>query len=355
MRRLPYLLFLLSIAVLAVGGCKSKGKTVETDLPLEDHGVTPADVRGDGKVDGVVLPDAGPDERMPDGGTPDGGPDAIQPDGVGPDAGPFIPQPCLSHADCGDEGLCVEVAPGSGKLVCAPFCMDECPGDWTCKSIYVDGPDPVSLCFPPTQTICMVCTTDKECLFAGALCIKGSGATGFCGRYCHPQDAPECPQGFVCAMAKNKSGSELGYQCLPPEGQCCVAGKLKSCNDSNPCTTDYCDGTLGCKHKNIDGPCQGPDDCTDYKCVNGACIGFAVTEDNTLNGIDDDCDGLTDEDWMTGIKVPVSAFSSTVHTMSGGGITVRGALSTPPAAGTSSGGDFRVTPGMVKVGEDGEP
>jgi hypothetical protein len=354
-RTLP--LLLLSMLAMAVcPGCKNKSKTVEKDVPAQDQVVPPGDVREDGKTDVTILPDAGPDEQTPDGFHPDKiVPDKVVPDGGQPDAGPFIPQECTSHTDCGDEGLCIEVAPGSGKQVCAPFCMDECPGDWQCKSIYVDGPDPVSLCVPPTQTICMVCTTDKECLFAGALCIKGSGSTGFCGRYCHPQDAPDCPDGFECAMAKGKDGADLGYQCLPPAGKCCVAGKLKSCDDSNPCTSDYCDGTLGCKHKNIDGPCEGPDQCTAYKCVNGACIGFAVTLDNTLNGIDDDCDGQTDEDWATGIKVPVSAFSSTVHKMSGGGITVQGALSTPPAAGTASGGDFQVTPGMVKVGEDGEP
>jgi len=74
-----------------------------------------------------------------------------------------------------------------------------------------------------------------------------------------------------------------------------------------------------------------------------------ITVDDTLDGKDDDCDGLTDEDWVTGLKVPVWGFASMVHKATGGGITVRGSLSTPPAAGTASGGDFRVTPGMNKV------
>jgi len=342
--RTPLLILFVLGAAMALSGCKNKGKPV---------GNAPEDVRGDVRSD----------QRADDGRVEPGDVKTLDERGEDADVGfiedvpgdetggtDWTPKSCQSHDDCEGIGMCVEVSPGSGKYVCAPYCMQECPGGWECKSINVGGPDPVSLCFPPTETICSVCTKDEECLFFGALCVKGSGSVGFCGKYCHPEDSPECPESFACAMAKGKNGENLGYQCLPPDGSCCIAGKMKSCDDKNPCSADLCDPSLGCKHKNIDGPCVGPDQCTEYKCVNGGCMGFPVTTDKTKDGVDDDCDGLTDEDWAYGLQVPVHSFSGTVHTVKGTSYTVRGSLSAPPAAGASSGGDFKVTPGMVKAG-----
>jgi hypothetical protein len=260
----------------------------------------------------------------------------------------WVPQDCQSHDDC-DDGMCVEVSPGSGQTLCAPFCMEECPGDWVCKSIYVDGPDPVSLCFPPSETICNVCTEESQCVYAGSLCLKGSGALGFCGKYCHPDESPECPDGFECLLATDKDGEVLGYQCQPPAGHCCIAGNLKDCDDENPCTADTCDPSLGCQHDSIEGPCEGPTPCTDYYCSNGACIGITITEDLILDGIDEDCDGNTDEDWALGAKVLAPMVSATGHVMTGGGFTMRGNLSGPPVAGTSAGGDFKILPVTTKL------
>ena len=268
------------------------------------------------------------------------------------DSDTWTPTACASHEDCGGMGLCVEISPGTSEYVCAPHCVEECPLDWLCKSLYVDGPDPVSLCFPPTEIICAVCKNDKECLFGGSLCVKGSGSLGFCGKFCHPTEAPGCPAGFFCEMAKGKNGESIGYQCLPPEGHCCVAGNLKDCDDGNPCTADTCDPSLGCQYKNIDGPCEGPGECTEYKCLNGGCVGFPVTLDTTPDGIDDDCDGLTDEDWAYGLKVPVHSFISTEKKSTSGSYSVEGTLSSPPVTGVSTGGDFKVTPGMSKVKEE---
>jgi len=266
----------------------------------------------------------------------------------------WTPQNCTSHDDCEGLGMCVEVSPGSGQTICAPFCIEECPGDWECKSVYVDGPDPVSLCFPPTKTLCMVCTTDAQCIYLGALCIKGSGALGYCGKYCHPEESPECPEGFECGLATAPDGSPLGHQCMPPPGQCCVAGNLKDCDDDNPCTTDYCDGSLGCMHENIDGPCEGPEPCADYKCINGACIGFPVTDDLIIDGVDEDCDGETDEDWALGARLPLGMFLSAPPLTLGGGMTIFGTVSSAPFAGASTGGDFRIAPVTVKVKESSD-
>ncbi len=350
MKRLSFVKMLTFVVLGTLFACGGKGTTTEKDLGAGDlSGADVLDVIGEVHVkpsdavepEDLLFPEVSPTDATSDGLVEDLATD------VPVDV--WTPEDCQSHEDCHGEGMCVEVAPGSGKTICAPFCVEECPGGWECKSVYVDGPDPVSLCFPPTETICAVCTQDAQCLFAGALCLKGSGSVGFCGKYCHPEDAPECPDGFECRAAKGKNGENMGYQCQPPEASCCVAGKLKDCDDENPCTLDFCDPSLGCQHTNIDGPCEGPEPCADYKCINGACIGLPVSEDLILNGIDDDCDGEIDEDWALAAKVVAPVWSATGHIFKGGGLTVRGVLSGPPVVGVSSGGDFKVFPVTTKL------
>jgi len=341
------------VAVLLVLSCGSKGAPGSGETTTEETGETIPEIREQNEVhikpsdirepEDLFWPEAlVEDVQIP----PEVVTEVVVPTDV------WTPQECQSHDDCNGEGMCVEVSPGSGQTICAPFCVEECPADWECKSIYVDGPDPVSLCFPPSDMICSVCSTDAQCIYAGAICIKGEGAVGFCGEYCHPEESPDCPEGFECGLVKGKDGANLGYQCQPPAGNCCVAGKLKSCDDENPCTADLCDPSLGCQHNNIDGPCEGPEPCADYKCVNGACIGLPVTEDLILDGIDEDCDGETDEDWALGARIVAPLFSSTGHKVTGGGLTVRGVLSGPPSGGVLSGGDLKVIPVTTKLKSD---
>jgi hypothetical protein len=351
----------LSSAVVLAAGCKSKSGSVTADKDVIDALVPDG---GKDAADGTVIPvdvkdvaeDQGFEFHTKDDHTPDvtGDVSLDLPDGSTPDqhtdtpADVWAPDPCKSHEDCKGEGMCVELSPGSGKFVCAPFCLEECPLDWECKSVYVDGPDPTSLCFPPTETLCSACQQDKECLFAGALCIKSTGAVGYCGKLCD-MEKPDCPDSFACAMATGPNGQDLAPQCMPKEGSCCVAGKLKSCDDQNPCTADFCDASFGCKHKSIDGLCTGDQPCTNYKCINGACMGIPITIDYTLDGVDDDCDGQVDEDWILNMNAPLYSFSSSTGVVSGGGITIKGSISTPPLSGTASGGDLVVTPVTTKV------
>jgi hypothetical protein len=355
------LLFLLS-ALVTSPGCKKGNETA----PLEDVQATDGPSTDQFGKDGAV-PDTHvkPSDALEAGG--DFEPSDVRGDGpeeeglldVYGDFRPetadlvldvWLPTLCKSHEDCEGNGMCVEAAPGTGKMVCAPFCIEECPSNWECKSVYVGGPDPVSLCMPPVTTLCLPCTKTEECLFAGALCVPGSGALGYCGSLCHPQEAPDCPEGFACAMALGKKGEELGYQCLAAAGSCCVTGKLKGCEDNNPCTAEGCDPSKGCTHAPVDAVCAGEAPCTEYLCMNGACIGVPITLDPTPDGIDDDCDGETDEDWVLGFKVTTWSLAATApHEVKGGSITVRGTLSTPPAGPASAQGDFKVTPGMIKT------
>ena len=344
---------LLAAALLLFGACGKKSKTVSKDV-VPDVTVE-KDNNGETHIRTEDLTgDTGLDFGKADVAPIDGKADAS--DDLGTEVPELVvevwtPTSCKSHDDC-DDGFCIELSAGSGEFVCAPTCIEECPLDWVCKSAYMDGPDPVSICMPSGETLCQPCKTHEDCLYAGSLCIPGSGVLGYCGSLCD-LETPDCPEGFVCEVAKDKDGNSLAAQCMPPSGSCCVAAKLKSCDDKNPCTLDFCDPSFGCQHDNIVGPCDGPEECTNYKCMNGACIGIPVTQDVTLDGIDDDCDGKTDEDWANYLKVPFHQWGSS-HGESGGGMNIRGFLSTPPYSGVMTGGDFRITPGAAKLTEPEE-
>jgi hypothetical protein len=130
----------LSAGATALAAC-SGGRPAGGDV----HEVSPGDVSQDVAPDTpVVFPEV-------DSG-PSGDADAQlwDTDAAVTDGGEvWAPIACESHADCPD-GYCVELVPGSGDSYCAPTCIEECPLDWVCKAVYIDGPDPVSICLPPS-------------------------------------------------------------------------------------------------------------------------------------------------------------------------------------------------------------
>ncbi|MBM4373146.1 MAG: hypothetical protein FJ098_15940, partial [Deltaproteobacteria bacterium] len=112
----------------------------------------------------------------------------------------------------------------------------------------------------------------------------------------------------------------------------CVAGDLVSCDDQNPCTAEGCDPSLGCLHEPVEGPCTGADPCQTWSCQEGACVGTPIEEDSTLDGVDDDCDGLTDEDAYKYLQVSGLFCGGAVYT-GGGGMTLHAAVGDPPLQG----------------------
>lgn len=102
----------------------------------------------------------------------------------------------------------------------------------------------------------------------------------------------------------------------------CYGGALLSCDDQNPCTQDRCEAEIGCIHepigggfKNICGSCavleaEVGESCNlanlsgvcakgEYQCMpenEMACVQTIFGSNEICNGIDDDCDGLIDED-----------------------------------------------------------
>ncbi len=258
------------------------------------------------------------------------------------------PQQCHSNDEC-ESGICVQINPDSDVGVCTHTCTtdESCPKDWVCKLVYVEYPDVMSVCIPLTDTLCGLCESDADCLFPGSLCISEGAAYGYCGRACS-MAAPDCPEGFECRIATDGQGKELGEQCMPAGG-CCEAGKYVSCNDGNECTQELCHPTLGCQNEPVEGPCLGDEPCTDYQCNNGECVGTPITVDATPDGVDDDCDGKTDEDAAANATVRGGTFGSCGGTWKAGKYAVTGVLSAPPYAGKSQAGQYRVVAGALSV------
>ena len=71
----------------------------------------------------------------------------------------------------------------------------------------------------------------------------------------------------------------------------CIPGTYLDCDDNNPCTSDYCDGLLGCQHVAITGACDDGNACTSGDtCQAGVCTGIAVTCNDNNPCTLDTCD-----------------------------------------------------------------
>jgi hypothetical protein len=77
----------------------------------------------------------------------------------------------------------------------------------------------------------------------------------------------------------------------------CTSGKLRDCNDANPCTLDTCDpGTGDCLHASMQGgnACDDGDLCTAADtCLLGKCVGQSKVCDDGNPCTADTCDHAT--------------------------------------------------------------
>ncbi|HOH77688.1 MAG TPA: hypothetical protein PLB35_10590 [Myxococcota bacterium] len=281
-----------------------------------------------------VTADQGPVEvtydegTLPDGvidnGAPDTGRDLIavdiQPDGIVPGG---FGAPCDDYDDC-DSRLCVEAEGGS---ICTKLCLQEgCPEGFVCSGITNTYPDALFLCMPVFSKVCSSCTFDNQC--AGGKCVQFPE-----GKFCTvPCETTACPSDYQCVDADGGQGRF----CVPPSGSCLCRkkdeGTRRACEKTNEIGTCYgyescdpevgftaCDASLAKAEEcnGLDDDCDGsPDDGLDEgeSCLVenefGACQGTSVCfglkgwicgakepEAETCNGIDDDCDGETDEDF----------------------------------------------------------
>ncbi|HOU54790.1 MAG TPA: thrombospondin type 3 repeat-containing protein [Myxococcota bacterium] len=189
--------------------------------------------------------------------------------------------PCEQGSDC-DSSLCLDSLEG---MVCSTLCGlgQSCLPGWHCLEVST-GFDPIHGCVPAAPSLCRPCISDQDCApKAGApeglwVCISHGDDGSFCGAPCQEdRDCPDQPVAFRCDAIPLAAGGTV-RQCVPASGQC-------------PCTDKFRTALFEtiCQIRNEHGVCPGRRTCDE------ACQGTAP-EAETCNGLDDDCDGETDED-----------------------------------------------------------
>ena len=235
--------------------------------------------------------------------------------------------PCTSNSDC-FSGYCI---PTMESSVCATPCQtdDTCPRGWRCAAIGGTS-DTIYVCQAPFR-LCQPCRTSADCAVPGGganTCLPHGDDGSFCGVECS-EDQP-CPEGFKCTEV-------AGGQCVPESGecpcterfrsqgfltQCTVRNEYGACHGERTCDVpcpapvpameacngldDDCDGQtdeelpeVSCQLSNAYGTCPGEQVCVGGKPI---CTGSYPAQE-TCNGIDDNCDGVTDPEGALGCQV----------------------------------------------------
>jgi hypothetical protein len=197
------------------------------------------------------------------------------------DAGPALlgfGLPCAADAQC-QSGHCLPPGPGNGG-VCTVECVPDtaCPQQWDCKAAPAgDGGAGLRLCVPPIDRLCQACQQDADCNAIGDLCFI-VGTQQVCGRDC---SATDCPAGYLCTIVPGGDGGTRGRQCTPAAQTCeCSAvsvGLTRACNNANQFGTCY--GAQVCQASLTWSTCDAQ-----------------VAAAEVCDGIDNNCNGLTDGD-----------------------------------------------------------
>ncbi len=207
----------------------------------------------------------------------------------GPSPGKFG-YPCEKTDEC-DSGLCVDSPKGK---ICSKYCTDDCPKGFACVEQVIPGTtDKQFFCASKDKYVCDPCEQSPSCNEpgqSGNVCIKNKVFGSFCGVKCNPK-APDCAEGYSCDAATDPETGLASFQCQPAKG--------------GDCTCSATAVSLGlkttCINHNVIGDCPGVRQCTDQGL--SACTA-KVAQAEECNGIDDDCNGKTD-DFQAGAKCDI--------------------------------------------------
>ncbi len=221
-----------------------------------------------------------------------------------------------SQQDGGADGAPMNDGGGGGAMDGGVSCAGDCDDGVACT---------VDEC---VSGVCRSRPDDARC-GAGERChiMRGCVPTGMCrndddcdnGSYCDGQE--RCAPGEPGANPVTGCVSGDPPVCGAPEGSClvgvcddasggCTMGRDPSlCDDMNPCTADACGGDDMCRHEPVDADADGfpaaevggmacgvPRDTADCDDTDPSVHPGA---EDVCNGVDDDCDGVVDEDCPT--------------------------------------------------------
>ena len=231
--------------------------------------------------------------------------------------------PCVADSDCASS-ICAWSAKGQ---VCAAACTEDgnCGTGEVCGAADPKAATATKACVERTRALCGPCQVDDDC--EGGACVTfPEGKGSFCASKCAA--SADCGAGYTCADLP-----DVGKRCLPTSGSCAcsafaghiakitscsVVNSVGSCPGTRTCgdagltacagtaavaelcngQDDDCDGSTdegitptACTAQNANGVCKGEETCTDGK------IGCTAKQPaaETCNGVDDNCDGSTDE------------------------------------------------------------
>ena len=177
--------------------------------------------------------------------------------------------------------------------MCTEACVDACPDGWKCVDVGTAG-EATFICKPRWLGLCRPCQSVGDCpvSFDGECHSRDPAEGSFCATRC--LDATDCPaEGFGCQ----------GSLCVRTGAECPCDGGSEGL--STPCTrsneTGVCEGERRCEQALLTA-CSalvpGADVCDG---VDNDCDGTVddLAEPEACDGLDNDCDGEVDEELGT--------------------------------------------------------
>ena len=137
------------------------------------------------------------------------------------------------------------------------------------------------------------CTTGDHCVFGNC---QGTGLTD-CDDG-NPCTSDHCAADLGCTHTPTSGACDDGNKCTIADacGAGTCAGEDKGCSDANPCTADSCDPLSGsCVHAPMDITCTDDDVCTvGDACIAGSCVpGAAMSCSDGNDCTTDSCDATS--------------------------------------------------------------
>jgi hypothetical protein len=274
---LPSLVLLLAACGQTAPPDTSGGVDVQFSIDIHQSGDgSPSDTLVDlSQPSDVPAADASIGDSAPDVGSP-GSDEVVN----GTCEFPASPQDgeagaaCKVDGDC-NSGICVNTV--SGK-VCSYTCFDCCPSGFACKPY--GGSSGNLVCQAVGVDLCRPCNKDAECQKngSGALCVNYGDAGSFCGSACSGDG--DCASGYVCQDATGEKGA--AKQCVLGMGECQCSAAAIAASASTTCqiqnTFGTCTSTRACGYAGL-----------------SVCTAATPAQESCGDGIDNDCNGVTDE------------------------------------------------------------